>query len=89
MSGKTRCRRESCPIPDRREEYRSRLARAKESGSADTVLLEQYLSNIRARKSKERAQCRRKRMEIRVDGDKGTKTTSLDDFGGGDKRVVS
>ena len=89
VRGKSFCRREICDLPDRSDEYRRRLKAAKDSGSVDTVLLEQYRSNIRQRKSKERAQCRAKAMEGRVDGNKGPSEV-VNPFGdGGKKGAVS
>jgi hypothetical protein len=89
VRGRSFCRRESCRLPDRSEEYRARLKAAKDSGSVDTVLLEQYRSNIRQRKSKERAQCRAKAMEGRVDGRKGPSEVGNALSDGGKKGVVS
>ena len=72
VKGRTFCRRERCDLPDRTAEYRQRLKDAKSSGREDLVLLEQYRSDIRRRKTKEREQCRRKTMEGRVDGEQGS-----------------
>lgn len=75
VNGRSRCTRESCLLPDRSEEYRRRLKDAKDSGSEDRVLLEQYRHGIRQRKTKERGQCRRKAMERgcgAMNGDNGS-----------------
>ena len=87
VRGKTFCRRESCDLPDRSEEYRIRLKRAKDNGSEDTVLLEQYRCVIRRRKAKEKAQCRAKRVENRVDGNKGSNIGENQPEGDGKKGV--
>lgn len=87
VRGKTFCRRESCDLPDRSEEYRIRLKRAKDNGSEDTVLLEQYRCVIRRRKAKEKAQCRAKRVENRVDGNKGSNSPGNQAEGDGKKGV--
>ncbi len=73
VKGKTRCRKESCPIPDRYPEYVKRLEAAKASGICDPVF-EPYRKAIRARAMKERAQCRAKATERRVDGNKGSES---------------
>lgn len=89
VRGRSFCQRETCDLPDRSGEYRARLKAAKDSGSVDTVLLEQYRSNIRQRKAKERAQCRAKAMENRVDGNKGPSEVGNPFSDGGKKGVVS
>ena len=62
---------------------------AKSSGKEDLVLLEQYRHNIRRRKTKEREQCRRKTMEIRVDGEQGSSIPENSFNRDGKKGVVS
>lgn len=89
VKGKTFCQRERCDLPDRTSEYRQRLKDAKSSGKEDLVLLEQYRHNIRRRKTKEREQCRKKTMEIRVDGEQGSSIPENPFNHDGKKGVVS
>lgn len=89
VKGKTFCRRERCDLPDRTSEYRERLKSAKLTGSEDLVLLEQYRKTIRSRKTKEREQCRRKRVENRVDGKQGSISSENPSECDGEKGVVS
>ena len=88
VKGKTRCRKESCPIPDRYPEYVKRLEAAKASGICDPVF-EPYRKAIRARAMKERAQCRAKATERRVDGNKGSESSVIPRFDDGKKGVES
>lgn len=89
VNGRSYCTRETCDLPNRSEEYRRRLKEAKDSGSEDRVLLEQYRRNIRQRKTKEREQCRRKAVERRVDGEQGSNSPGIPSERGGEKGVVS
>ena len=76
VKGKTHCKKEKCPIPDRYPEYLARLEKAKENGSSDP-LFEPYRRSIRARAAKEREQCR-KAMESRVAGNKGSDNPQIE-----------
>ncbi len=76
VKGKSHCRKESCPIPNRYPEYVRRLEAAKASGYSDP-LFEPYRRSIRARAAKEREQCR-KAMESRVAGNKGSDNPQIE-----------
>lgn len=84
VKGKSRCVKEKCPIPDRYPEYVRRLERAKASGICDSVF-EPYRKAIRARAMKERAQCRAKATERRVDGNKGSESLGIPRLDDGNK----
>ena len=88
VKGKSRCVREKCPIPDRYPEYVRRLKAAKESGVYDPVF-EPYRKTVRARASKERAQCRAKATERRADGNKGSESTVIPRLDHGNKGAES
>lgn len=91
VKGKTRCKRESCPIPDRYPEYLKRLGAAKEAG-IDDPLFEPYRERIRERARKEREQCRakaRKSTETSDNGNKGTINPGKPGFDNGNKGVPS
>lgn len=88
VKGKSRCVREKCPIPDRYPEYVRRLKAAKESGVYDPVF-EPYRKAVRARASKERAQCRAKATERRADGNKGSESTVIPRLDHGNKGAES
>lgn len=64
-----------------------RMPNHREGG--DLVLLEQYRSNIRRRKTKGREQCRRKTMEGRVDGEQSSSILENHFNRDGKKGVVS
>ena len=87
VKGKSRCVREKCPIPDRYPEYVRRLKAAKESGVYDPVF-EPYRKTVRARASKERAQCRAKATERRAEGNKGSESLGKAVGDDGKKGVV-
>lgn len=88
VKGKSRCVREKCPIPDRYPEYVRRLKSAKDAGLCDPVF-EPYRKTVRARASKERAQCRAKATERRADGNKGSESTVIPRLDHGNKGVES
>ncbi|WP_400146098.1 recombinase family protein [Candidatus Methanarcanum hacksteinii] len=87
VKGKSRCVREKCPIPDRYPEYVRRLKAAKDAGICDPVF-EPYRKTVRARASKERAQCRAKATERRADGNKGSESLGKAVGDDGKKGVV-
>ena len=88
VQGKTRCIRESCPLPNRYPEYKERLARARENGIFDPSFAP-YLMKVRERASKERAQRRRKRTETRADGNKCLESQIMTEKSDGKKGVES
>jgi len=88
VKGKSRCVREKCPIPDRYPEYVRRLKAAKDAGICDPVF-EPYRKAVRARASKERAQCRAKATERRADGNKGSESTVIPRLDHGNKGAES
>ena len=88
VKGKSRCVKESCPIPDRYPEYSRRLETAKASGINDPIF-EWYRRKIRERAKRERAQCRAKATERRGDGNKGSESSVIPRFDDGNKGVES
>ncbi len=88
VQGKTRCKKESCPLPDRYPEYLERLKRARDAGIFDPMF-ERCLREVRARASKERAQCRAKATERRGDGKKGSVSASPGESDNGKKGAES
>lgn len=75
VKGKSYCRKEQCPLPDRSAEYKERLKKAKDSGNEDLVLLEQYRQTIRTRKNRERHSFRSKMMAKTLDVKQGSITS--------------
>lgn len=79
VKGKSHCKKEKCPIPDRFPEYLRRLKAAKALGLSENPAFEPYRITIRARAAKERAQCR-KATETRGNGNKGSENPQIGGF---------